>query len=314
MKYIKIFALAVGMFSLVACSDDKKDYNTSAEVEVEMGVSELTTKENRGLFNVPINLVGKANGSVSVTVDVEAVGAEAAHEADLVNGNRVGNYIITTKTLNIPEGVNSVNIQINAIDDDDINDDRTFKITIVKAEGATIDKSKDSTLVTIKDDDHVPYEKLQGDWVLSWCGVYDDGAVISMPVTIDGYSEDRPNYNKVLKLTGLMSDYMTNGESLLNMNYFYDEETEDCFLEIAYAQSMGTINAALIPDYGGATVYNFGVTEDGYLEKEGYIEGKVSADRKTVEFTPDATMLISFPYGGQYLTIDGGYNLVLTRK
>lgn len=316
MKYIKIFALAVGLFSLVACNDDKKEYNTSAEVEVEMGESEVTTRENRGLFNVPINLVGKANGAVSVTVDVEAVGAEPAHEAELVNGNRVGNYVITTKTLNIPEGVTSVNVQINPVDDDDINDDRTFKVTIVKAEGAVIDKSKDATLVTIKDDDRYPYEKLQGDWVMSWTSMDQNGTTttVSEFVTIEGYSEDRPNYNKVLKLTGLFADYLTNEESLLNMNYFFDEETEDCYLELTYNQPMGQINGDLLPEYGGCTLIDVGVDQNNMIIVEGYLEGKVSADRKRIEFTPDVTMLWGFVYDNYFLTVDAGYSIVLTRR
>ena len=48
MKYTKFFALAAAIMGLVACSDDKKDYNTSSEVMVEMASAELTVKENVG--------------------------------------------------------------------------------------------------------------------------------------------------------------------------------------------------------------------------------------------------------------------------
>ncbi|MDE6794689.1 MAG: hypothetical protein K2J63_05220 [Muribaculaceae bacterium] len=313
MKYIKIFALAVGMFSMVACSDDKKDHNTAAEVEVEMGESQVITRENRGIFNVPVNLTGKANGTVTVTIDVEATGSDPAQEAQLANGNRVGNYIITSKTLNIPEGVTSVNVQINAIDDDEVNEDRTFKIVIVKAEGASIDKSKDSTLVTIKDDDRFPYEKLQGEWTLSWKDL-NSGEDVSYPVTLEGYTEDKVNYNKVLMLQGLFSSIFKDEESVLNLKYFFDEATEECYLELDYAQAMGQINPDLYPQFAGCTVYNFGIDDEGYLIDEGYVEGVVSDDRKTVVFTPDASVLYCFPYQGQYQLIDGGYSLVLSRN
>lgn len=316
MKYIKIFALAVGMFSMVACSDDKKEHNTAAEVEVEMGESQVTTRENRGIFNVPVNLTGKANGTVTVTIDVEATGSDPAQEAQLSNGNRVGNYVITSKTLNIPEGVTSVNVQINAIDDDDVNEDRTFKVIIVKAEGASIDKAKDSTLVTIKDDDRFPYEKLQGDWNLSWLNL-ETGTPVSYPVTIEGFDEDKANYNKVLMLKDLFSDIFTGEVSSLNLKYFFDEATEECYLELDFGQAMGQINPELPEPYAqfaNCTVYNFGLDSEGYLVTEGYLEGMVSDDRKSVAFTPDESMLFCLLYQNQYVSVEGGYSFTLTRK
>lgn len=320
MKYTKFFALAAGIMGLVACSDDKKDHNTSSEVMVEMGKAELTVKENVGIFNVPVELIGNPNGIVTVTVKVEESGLNSAKEATIVDGKRVGNYIVTSKTINIPAEEKTANIQINAIDDDDENEDRTFTITIVKAEGAKIDESRNTTIVTLKDNDRVPYEKLQGNWTLSWSDL-ETGNKVAYDVTISGYEEGTPNYGKVLLLDGLFTTpdpIIKPGDSQLKLMYFFDEATDECYVEMEYDQMFGNMNSdALGSDYVGGKFYFYGLTiqndQLGLIE-DGYIVGNASADRKLITFTPDD--LVGFLYelrSGLYI-YGGGYDLTLTRK
>lgn len=320
MKYIKFFALAAGIMGLVACSDDKKDYNTSSEVMVEMASAELTVKENMGIFNVPVELTGNPNGIVTVTVKVEESGVSSAKEATMVDGKRVGNYIVTSKTINIPAEDKRANIQINAIDDDDENDDRTFTITIVKAEGAKIDESRNTTVVTLKDNDKVPYEKLQGAWSLSWNDL-DTGGKVSYDVTITGYNEGTPNYGKVLLINGLFTTpdaLIKPGGSQLELRYFYNEATDECYVELEYDQMFGEMNSdALGDDFVGGKFYFDGLiveNEQLGLVEDGYIEGSVSADRKAITFTPGDMIGFFYDIRSGFYIYGGGDHLTLTKK
>lgn len=319
MKYIKFFALAVSLSALVACNDDKKEYNSAAEVMVEMADAQISVKENVGIFNVPVEVTGNPNGIVTVTVKVEESGVNGAKEATLVDGKRTGNYVVTSKTINIPSDDKTANIQINAIDDDDENEDRSFIITIEKAEGAKIDESKKTTIVTIKDNDKVPYDKLQGAWTLAFKDI-DSGALQSFDVTITGYEEGTPNYGKVLLMEGMLTNppYIKPGGSSIKLNYFYDEGTEECVLEMPYGQVFGDMNVEAVGDqYAGAKCVVYGLTIEGDqlgLVQEGYTEGNVDAQRRLVTFTPDDIVGFCFNLNGSIGLFAAGYEMKLTRK
>lgn len=106
-----------------ACSSDDDSWNSASDVTVGMAQTEMTVNEGKGLFNVPIEVKGETNGNVFVTVELKEVGANPAKE-DV-------NYYVTDKTINISDGVG--NVEIETVDDDDINDPRTFQVTIVDA-------------------------------------------------------------------------------------------------------------------------------------------------------------------------------------
>ena len=173
-----------------ACSSDDDSWNSAADVTVSMKNPTMVIKENMGLTNVPIEVKGKTNGNVYVTLAVKEVGSNPAKE-DV-------HYYITDKTISISDSIGYV--EVEPVDDDEINDDRTFEITIVEAKGAKIGNA--TTQVSLKDNDSQIYEKLQGKWKLT--AVNRQGAPLESVVKIIGASDEKDgDYNHTLYLTGM---------------------------------------------------------------------------------------------------------------
>lgn len=173
-----------------ACSSDDDSWNSAADVTVSMKNPTMVIKENMGLTNVPIEVKGKTNGNVYVTLAVKEVGSNPAKE-DL-------HYYITDKTISISDSIGYV--EVEPVDDDEINADRTFEITIVEAKGAEIGNA--TTQVSLRDNDSQIYEKLQGKWKLT--GVSRQGTPMESVVKIIGASDDSDaDYNHTLYMTGM---------------------------------------------------------------------------------------------------------------
>lgn len=190
MKYIKLLMLLAVVTFFGACSSDDDSWNSAADVTVSMKNPTMVIKENMGLTNVPIEVKGKTNGNVYVTLAVKEVGKKPAKE-DV-------HYYITDKTISISDSIGYV--EVEPVDDDEINDDRTFEITIVEAKGAKIGNA--TTQVSLKDNDSQIYEKLQGKWKLT--AVNRQGAPLESVVKIIGASDEKDgDYNHTLYLTGM---------------------------------------------------------------------------------------------------------------
>lgn len=190
MKYIKLLMLLAVVTFFGACSSDEDSWNSAADVTVSMKNPTMVIKENMGLTNVPIKVEGKTNGNVYVTLAVKEVGSNPAKE-DV-------HYYITDKTISISDSIGYV--EVEPVDDDEINTDRTFEITIVEAKGAKIGNA--TTQVSLKDNDSQIYEKLQGKWKLT--GVSRQGAPMESVVKIIGASDEKDgDYNHTLYLTGM---------------------------------------------------------------------------------------------------------------
>ena len=173
-----------------ACSSDDDSWNSAADVTVSMKNPTMVIKENMGLTNVPIEVKGKTNGNVYVTLAVKEVGSNPAKE-DV-------HYYITDKTISISDSIGYV--EVEPVDNDEINADRTFEITIVEAKGAKIGNA--TTQVSLKDNDSQIYEKLQGKWKLT--GVSRQGAPMESVVKIIGASDEEDgDYNNTLYMTGM---------------------------------------------------------------------------------------------------------------
>lgn len=256
-----------------ACSSDDDSWNTASDVTVSMKNPTMVIKENMGLTNVPIEVKGETNGNVYVTLEVKEVGNKPAKE-DV-------HYYITDKTISISDSIGYV--EVEPVDDDEINADRTFEITIVEAKGAKIGNA--TTQVSLKDNDSQIYEKLQGKWKLT--GVSRQGAPMESVVKIIGASDDSDaDYNHTLYLTG-----MAVSSSSARLSFKEDDK------EIAF-DNLGKYNFIEGYDFtkelgfmGNIVLHNF---SNGSLTSTP-IKGTWSEDCKEIVFDQDQVL-----FGGIY--------------
>ena len=284
MKFTKILAACIGLISMTACSGSD-EFNTESGVSVEMAQGAITVKENKGLFNVPVVLNGNTNGNVKVTIKVEGSGENPALPFEEKDGKWSGNFIVTSKTVNIPQGVSEVNIEINTHDDFDENPDRTFTVTIVSAEGASIGNLA-STIVTIKDNDSLPYEKIQGAWKFKFFSVANDKDSF-WDVTINGFEDNTPEYGNLLTLDGLSGfiSPATGKPTSLDLDFHSLVSSGETFVEMVLPEPIAVYDSS---SYLWARVGE--LTEDGKVSLDrvqSVIRGDVSEDFKTISFDPE---------------------------
>ncbi len=265
MKYIKLFMLLAVTAFFAACSDDDSSWNTNEDVTVSMAQTEIKVKEGVGLFNVPIAVTGETNAPVKVNVSVRESGSNPA--------TKDVNYMVTDTTIYI-SGTTG-NVEIKTVDDADINEDRTFEVYIVSAEGAKLG-SNVSTTVVLRDNDSEFYEKLQGNWTLNCLN--SSGAATTFAVTVTGGDEDSEDYNKTLYMTGLAGYSWVE----VKLSYSYDKAT-----------GVGSVAFDDLGNYYCATDVNFGLgytcavspySRSGKSLTTTPIVGTWSSDFKTVTF------------------------------
>lgn len=277
MKYIKLLMLLAVVTFFGACSSDDDSWNSAADVTVSMKNPTMVIKENMGLTNVPIEVKGKTNGNVYVTLAVKEVGSNPAKE-DV-------HYYITDKTISISDSIGYV--EVEPVDDDEINDDRTFEITIVEAKGAKIGNA--TTQVSLRDNDSQIYEKLQGKWKLT--GVSRQGTPMESVVKIIGASDEKDgDYNHTLKLTG-----MAVNSSTARLSFHYDEDTKQGYVAF---DNLGKYNFIEGYDFtkdlgfmGNIMLHNL---SNGQLTSTP-IKGTWSEDCKEIVFDQDQVL-----FGGIY--------------
>ena len=268
MKYIKLFMFLAVASIFAACSDDDSSWNTAADVTVNMKNPTMKVKEGVGLFNVPVVVTGETNGPVRVTVSVKETGANPAKK-DV-------NYMVTDTVIVISEGQG--NIEIKTVDDEEINEDRTFDLSIVNADGAKIGTDA-TTAITLRDNDSEFYEKLQGKWTLNYLD--GDGAKQSDDVTITGATDDADeDYNKTLYMSGIF------GYSWLSaiLSYQYDKETNQGSLSFDQLGSYIAGGPVNFTSFTGNFVFY------RYNGQTTPIVGTWSANLKTVTFDQSAIL------------------------
>lgn len=283
-----------------ACSDDDSSWNTAADVTVSMKTTAMKVKENVGIFNVPVVVTGETNGPVKVNVSVKETGDNPAKK-DV-------NYLVTDTTVIISDGEG--NIEIKAVDDDEINDPRTFSVTIISAEGAKVG-TQATTEITLRDNDSEFYDKLQGTWTMT--SLNRSGAAQSWKVTIAGDGEDADDYDgHYLYVTGMMGYDFTTAV----LTYHYDKATNAgsvTFDNLGQYKFADDLDFGLGDAHMSVVLLNLNGTSLSYTP----ISGTWSADFKTITFTPSAMLFGGiFTSSGQF----SGYNwftatkMVLTKK
>lgn len=286
-----------------ACSDDE-DYNSKNDVTLEFAQTEMKFKESQGIVNVPVKVSGARNGQVAFVVSAKEVGDNPAKEDE--------NYIITDKTLTLAvdtlkDGV--VNVEVKMVDDEEINEARTFQLDITSVKGATLGEHK-TVLVTVGDNESLFYEKFFGKWQLT--GYNADDKKVSCEITISGETdEDSPDYNNILtaEAPGLFNVGVTL-DCTWHFRYSFDERTQIgtfgfvCGEEVA---SYGNVYEwAWATDNGQSLIFDDLLVawrlEDGHIPT-------------TIKFPADRTLyLYQYKYQAQLGYFDVLYDITLTKK
>lgn len=312
MKYIKLFML-VAMASLFASCSDDEEYNSNSEVTVGFEQATVTMKETAGIFNIPIKVTGARNGNVSIVVTTEETGEYPAKENV--------NYIITDKTLNLKadtlkSGV--INVEVKAINDSEVNEDRTFKLNITTVNGAQKSETT-SVLVTLRDDDGEFYSRFSGEWVMTAkevVGEDDNNNLIfadfsPIIVEINATSDEtKPEYNNILTAySKAMFDVGVKLDCAWNFRYSYNEDTNKGTFAFICGETISTYSA-----------YQWTwATDDGYRYTFDDVTAEWSLDEEknlptTLKF-PEGKFL--YFYGGTSGSIGSWVsltNVTLTRR
>lgn len=299
MKYIKLLSLLVAVLFLGACSDDDVKKNSAADVTVSMGTASISPRESAGVVSLPIKVEGPTNGMVSVTVETREVGSNPAVENT--------NYYVTTKKINITGSEGYVELEM--VDDDEINDPRTFEVTIVKVEHAKLNEAAKTTTVEIRDNDHEPYDRLQGTWTMTYKNY--DGAVQRQKVTITG--ADDPSqyiYNKLLYLEGMLLD-----KSKAQLSFNFDSANNTCYVSFTNFMKYNWITGLELQGISQPVDIKLGRLEGNSIS-ESPVEGVVQEDFKTIKFEEGATIACLFtdPASGQLRLIEAISDIVLTKE
>lgn len=299
MKYIKLLSLLVAVLFLGACSDDDVKKNSAADVTVSMGTATISPRESAGVVSLPIKVEGPTNGMVTLTVETREVGSNPAVENT--------NYYVTTKKINITGSEGYVELEM--VDDDEINDPRTFEVTIVKVEHAKLNEAAKTTTVEIRDNDHEPYDRLQGTWTMTYKNY--DGAVQRQKVTITG--ADDPSqyiYNKLLYLEGMLLE-----KSKAQLSFNFDSANNTCYVSFTNFMKYNWITGLELQGISQPVDIKLGRLEGNSIS-ESPVEGVVQEDFMTIKFEEGATIACLFtdPASGQLMLIEAISDIVLTKE
>lgn len=281
MKFSKIFMLAATALIFSACAE-KEEWNTTEGATVSVAQATLRVSEAQGLFQLPITVTGERNAPIQVTVEVKS--AEATEKT--LSAEEDVHYMVTSKVINISNEDNGGNIEIKAIDDAEINYNREFEVTIISVNGATLDQENNTTLVTLKDNDSNPYDRLAGAWQLQIVSDYDGPMAWNVNVITD--TEGGDAYEKYTIVTGLSGyEFMT-----ARLDYSYNAETEEGYVAFTmpYVSVEGVNFGSFIGD-----IHLYGITEDNkVMTSDTSIKGVWNEDMTEITFeaTPKFGMLI----------------------
>lgn len=299
MKYIKLLSLLVAVLFLGACSDDDVKKNSAADVTVSMGTATISPRESAGIVSLPIKVEGPTNGMVSVTVETREVGSNPAVENT--------HYYVTTKKINITGSEGYVELEM--VDNEEINDPRTFEVTIVKVEHAKLNEAAKTTTVEIRDNDHEPYDRLQGTWTMTYKDY--NGAVQTQKVTITG--ADDPSeyiYNKLLYVEDILLE-----KSKAQLSFNYDSANNTCYVSFTNFMKYNWYTGLELQGISKPVDILLGRLEGNSISQSP-VEGEVQDDFKTIKFESGATIGFIFtnPDTGGLSLIEVMSDIVLTKE
>lgn len=299
MKYIKLLSLLVAVLFLGACSDDDVKKNSAADVTVSIGTATISPRESAGIVSLPIKVEGPTNGMVSVTVETREVGSNPAVENT--------HYYVTTKKINITGSEGYVELEM--VDNEEINDPRTFEVTIVKVEHAKLNEAAKTTTVEIRDNDSEPYDRLQGTWTMTYKDY--NGAVQTQKVTITG--ADDPSeyiYNKLLYVEDILLE-----KSKAQLSFNYDSANNTCYVSFTNFMKYNWYTGLELQGISKPVDILLGRLEGNSISQSP-VEGEVQDDFKTIKFESGATIGFIFtdPDTGGLSLIETMSDIVLTKE
>lgn len=265
MKYIKIIMMLCVAALFTACSDDEEGWGNASKATVEFEQAEIVVKENKGIVYIPVKVTGENKGRVQVTVAVTAADENGAEE-DV-------NYMITSKTIAIAAEDTIGNIEFITVDDEEINANREFIVTIASVKGATAVEGT-QTKVVLRDNDAEFYDKLTGKWTMT---VENANGSTTWDVNVIGFDEGEDGYNQTLYVTGMMNYSWTVAELAYNLDVDTKKVSVAFVFPYLFAEGvdfgLGGENDVIL--YGADESDNF-VTDP--------LVGEVSEDFKTITF------------------------------
>lgn len=214
MKLKQLIFLMVTALTLCACGED----DAPSDAIVEMGQEAIVVKENVEYMYVPLKAIG-SHGDIAVNIEVDTPAENAA-----IDGQH---YIITAQQLRIPAEVDSINVEIRIIDDEQINPNRQFTLRLASVSGAQLG-SKTLTNITLRDNDASFYERFFGTWLFTakLANIGGDAQTVSQEIKITGENDETArDYNSVLTASG--TDFINIGIDLNCVWHFrYSFNTE----------------------------------------------------------------------------------------
>ena len=281
MKIFKniILASAVALSALSLASCDKKEVkHGDGDAVVGFAQDTYSFKESAGIVKVPVQITGTPLNYPS-TFDVKA------EAVDLVNLAKLEDLVLFTQTTEFKDNGNgTVYVEFKIKDDTEINDDRSFKLTVVNLQGAKLADLAETTVV-IKDNDNNPYEKLWGDWVFH--GSKRDGSAGEFNFNISGGftdEEQEANADKVLVCWGA-EGYQWADDHTPVWYMSYDADAQQVAILAGKQMTVpGVIDWGLGGDqYVVSCSWN---PAEGTVSEEVDLVGSWSKDLNTITFTP----------------------------
>lgn len=310
-----IFCCLMAVAMLTSCNDDEKINTTDATVS--FGEAEFSVKESKGLFKIPVVVTGEQNGPIEVTVSVVADDAKCKEDV---------HYYVTSKKVVIPEYKKEVYVEIKAIDDRVINEDRSFSLRIEDVRGAYISRTNSVAKITLTDNDDIPYERIAGVWTVTAENILSESGTdpVSWDMELSIVDEDDPSYGSAITAApwavfdGSVPVFDEEGTTLSHqMTFYHNESTGKTTIDM----KLGSIMASDL---------NFGTGEDGTdiskasvrsgsmgmtgLTFSGTITGVVNEDFTEITFSNPVYLVVFSNAGNPYMYYGGFNNITLKLK
>lgn len=278
MKFSKIFAIGLAALTMTACSDDDNSMNSAQDVTVSLGVTSLEADEddNGSIYTIPVVVDGKANGNIKVTLEVtEQTAIEDVH------------FYVTSKTLTIGDSDKYVNFEFHPTGDDQVNEDRTFTVSIANVEGAQTGLNTTCEVKLLDDDKYMldVYPQLLGQYTFSATN-QSSGAAVQQVWTISGVEEGDAGFPHTAYITGIQNSPHASMEAYLG----YSPKAKRAWMRYEYGQTIA--DAVEFSGLGVMDVKLCGYS--GGLVDSGSETANFSADLSTINF--GASQFIGYLY------------------